>query len=147
MTERSKSFAKQKKRRNRVKEFIIITVILILIFGGALYTNKYLDRTANDLLSELKDLKQNIMKMNEEDSGETIKKETKNLIDKWNQTEDGWAIIILHDELDFIETSLTKMQSSIENDEFKDSLEELDNAIFLVEHIKQKEKFSLKNIF
>ena len=125
-----------------MKEFIIITVILILIFGGALYTNKYLDRTANDLLSELKDLKQNIMKMNEEDSGETIKKETKNLIDKWNQTEDGWAIIILHDELDFIETSLTKMQSSIENDEFKDSLEELDNAIFLVEHIKQRKNLA-----
>ena len=66
---------------------------------------------------------------------------------KWNKIENGWAIIILHDELDMIETSLIKMSANIEYGTISDSIEELENLIFLVEHISDKEEFNIKNIF
>ena len=54
---------------------------------------------------------------------------------------------ILHDELDMIETSLIKMSANIEYGTISDSIEELENLIFLVEHISDKEEFNIKNIF
>ena len=146
--ERSKSFVKQKKRRkNKVKELTIIIIIVILIFGGAFYTEHYLNKTSDEILTKLKNLKQNVIAMNEEDNREKVIEQSGEIMEKWDETEQAWAIIVLHDELDLIETSLTKMNSSIENGELIECLEELENAMFLVDHIKQKEKFSLKNIF
>lgn len=135
------------KRKKEMKEISIIIIILILIFGGSFYTMHYLNKTADELLKLLKELKADVVVMAEEDNRENIIKKSKEIDDKWDETEKSWAIITLHDELDLIETSLTKMSSSIEHGELVESLEELDNVIFLVDHIKQKEKFSLKNIF
>ena len=46
-----------------------------------------------------------------------------------------------------IETSLIKMSANIEYGTISDSIEELENLIFLVEHISDKEEFNIKNIF
>ena len=40
-----------------MKEFVIIIIILTIIFGGALYTQKYLNNTSDTLVSKLEDLK------------------------------------------------------------------------------------------
>ena len=56
-------------------------------------------------------------------------------------------MIVLHSELDLIETSIIKMKTQIEEDNFDIAKEELDTSIFLINHISEKEKFCLKNIF
>ena len=54
-------------------------------------------------------------------------------------------MLVLHSELDSIETSLIKMKVDIEEDKNM-FLEELKTSIFLINHIYEKEKFCLKNI-
>lgn len=128
-----------------MKEVIIILSILIIVFVGAYFTQKYLNNTADLLVSKLEDLK---AKMEE---GKTDEKEMQEKTDEiyyeWEEINEKWSVIVLHDEIDLIETSLIRMKSKIKTGEIKDSMEDLDTSIFLLKHIKEKEKTSLKNIF
>ena len=66
---------------------------------------------------------------------------------EWEKINEKWSVIILHDEIDLIETALIKMKAEIKSGEIEDSMAEIDTSIFLLNHIKEKEKTSLKNIF
>lgn len=127
-----------------MRECIIIVIILIIIIGGAIYIKHYLDNSSSKIVSQLEELKKDI-KLNKD--REAIKQKLNEIYDSWEKTEDKWAIIVFHSELDLIETSLIKMKSQIEDGELLKSLEELETAIFLINHISKTEKFCLKNIF
>lgn len=127
-----------------MKEFTIIFIILIIIIGGAIYSNKYLNNSSQKLVGMLEDLKQKV----EQDSNniEDLKTDVDNVYNEWENTEKKWAFIVLHSELDLIETSFVKMKAQIEEGEVNRSMEEIETSIFLVNHISEKEKFCLKNI-
>ena len=130
-----------------MKDFIIISIILIIIIGGAIYTQRYINKTSQELTKDLEDLKKMMIDIKQnEDSGDIVKK-VNEIYNKWEKTEEGWAIIVLHSELDLIETSFVRMKTAIEEDEINRGLEELETNIFLINHISEKEKFCLKNIF
>lgn len=128
-----------------MKETIIIIIILIIIFGGAFYIQNFLNNTSDTLVSKLEDLKTNMEK------GKITEEEMKNKSDEiygeWEDINEKWSVIVLHDEIDLIETSLIRMKSKIKTGYINESMEDLDTSIFLLKHIKEKEKTSLKNIF
>lgn len=127
-----------------MKELIIIFIILIIIIGGALYTNNYIDESSEQLVSKLKNLKKNVQQ-NEEINN--LKKKVEKIYNEWESTEEKWALIVSHFELDMIETGFVRLKAQIEEEELERSVEEIDATIFLVNHISEKEKFCLKNIF
>lgn len=128
-----------------MRDSIIIVIILIIIFGGAFYVQNFLNTTSDLLVGELEDLKTNIEKNNT--TSEEMKRKSEEIYGKWEDTNEKWSVIVLHDEIDLIETSLIRMKSKIETDKIEESMEDLDTSIFLLKHIKEKEKTSLKNIF
>ena len=130
-----------------MREFTIIFIILIIIIGGALYIDKYLENSSKELSGMLEDLKEKVNLVEEEGDVEEIKKEAEKAYNRWEETEEKWAFIVLHSELDLIETSFIRMKAQIEEGEISRSIEEIDASIFLVNHISEKEKFCLKNIF
>lgn len=127
-----------------MKEFTIIIIILIIIISGALYTNKYIKDSSQQLVNKLEKLKESVR---ENKDIETLKKDVEKIYGDWEKTEEKWAIIVLHSELDLIETSFVRMKAQIEEEELERSIEEIDATIFLVDHISEKERFCLKNIF
>ena len=70
-----------------------------------------------------------------------------NIYAKWEDLEKGWSIIVVHNELDLIQLSLTGMKSYISEGKYSESIEELEKSTFLLEHIQDKEKLDLKNVF
>ena len=128
-----------------MRETIIILSILIIIFVGACITQKFLNNTADLLVSKLEDLKSGIEedKINEKEMVE----KTDEIYSEWEEINERWSVIVLHDEIDLIETSLIRMKSKIKTGEVQESMEDLDTSIFLRKHIKEKEKTNLKNIF
>ena len=128
-----------------MKEFIIIFIILIIIIGGAIYTNNYLNNSSQKMVNMLEGLKQKVE--HEENNIEELKTEVENVYNEWENMEKKWAFIVLHSELDLIETSFIKMKAQIKGGELSRSIEEIETSIFLVNHISEKEKFYLKNIF
>ena len=128
-----------------MREITIIIIILIIIFGGALYTQKYLNDTVNVLVGKLEDLKTAI---EENKTGEEeLEQKSDDIYGEWEKINEKWSVIVLHDEIDLIETSLIRMKSKIKTGSLDESMEDLDTSIFLLKHIKEKEKTSLKNIF
>ncbi|MGN1271243.1 MAG: DUF4363 family protein [Clostridia bacterium] len=128
-----------------MKEVVIVISILIIIFTGSIVTQRYLNKTSDLLVDELEEIKKNIE--NNDFNEKELAKKTEEMYEKWEKTNAKWSIIILHDEIDLIETSLIKMKAFIKTGEIEECMAELDTSIFLLNHIKEKEKTSLKNIF
>ena len=124
--------------------FIIVTIPLIIILG-TLYINTYLKNTTQKLVSSLEELKENIEK--NKDSQEEIENKMEQIYNDWSKINSTWSNIILHEEIDAIETALIKTKSKIKIGKLDESLEDIETTIFLINHIKEKEKTNLKNIF
>ena len=130
-----------------MKETIISIFILIIIFGGAIYTKNFLEKTSQEIISKLDELKEEIVIAKENEERQKVKELSNEIYDKWEEMDKTWSTLVFHEELDTIQISLTKMKAQIEEGELEESLEELETTKFLINHIKEKEKFNLKNVF
>ena len=129
-----------------MKETTIIVISLLLVIMGSNISQAYLAQTGDELIKDIEELKVEIEKA--QNTNENSSKELADTIyEKWQKIEKGWSIIIIHDELDKIELSLIAMKTCIEEQEYSKSIEEVEKASFLLEHIQDKEKIDFKNIF
>ena len=130
-----------------MRDIFIIIFIIIAIFGGGIYTESYLNKTADEISRKLENLKKQTIIAKETQNREQIKKEMKEIEKKWDETSEVWSIIVVHQEIDNIENALVKSKSNIENGELEDALQEIETASFFINHVKEREKVCLKNIF
>ena len=130
-----------------MRDWFIITAIFIIIEGGDIMMQTHLNKTADELINNLQDLKQKTILAKETENRENIKKQINEIDEKWEEINKTWAEIVVHQELDNIHQSLTKAKSNIEEGGLEDAIQEIETALFFVEHVKQREKISLKNIF
>lgn len=129
-----------------MREVLIIIISLILVCTGAYISQSYLMKTSDELSTNIDNLKEEIEKAQNSENNSSIEL-SNNIYSRWKEIERKWSIIIVHDELDLIELSLIEMKTCIEESEYSRSIEELEKSIYLLEHIKDKEKLALKNIF
>lgn len=73
--------------------------------------------------------------------------ETKRLSDEWNSSEIFMVSFLPHSELDDIEIGIRNIENYHEQGLTDEYLEELNNVINRLEHIKESEKPTIKNIF
>lgn len=130
-----------------VKEILIILIIMIAIIGLNYYTQHYLEETSNHLAEKLIELKSEIEIAQQTSQTDKAKQLAEEIKDNWDEQEKGWSLLIKHEELDLIQLSILKVKAGIENNTLVESLLEIDQSIFLVGHIKEKDSFQLKNIF
>jgi len=130
------------------KEIIIIISILLIILTLNYITQNYTKFCVSEISSDLNGLRG---KIKEKIDIEEVPKQLNDSIDdihnKWDEMYKRLAFYIEHDELEKVETCLTNIRSNIETEELEHSIENLDNCIFILEHIRDKEKLSLANIF
>lgn len=129
------------------KETIIIFVSLILIVGLNFYIQIYLEKTSTDLIEKLHELRGQIYRQEENLNNNELKTKANEIYEKWEKTNKLWSTFVLHEELDKIELSLIGMKAGIESDGLINAIQELDQSIFLIGHIKEKEALSWRNIF
>lgn len=127
------------------KELIICIIILIVIIFGNVITQKNTNKAVEMMTIELNSLRQ-ILLQNDVNKNEAIKK-VKKIQNKWQNEYEKMAYYIEHNELEKVETEITKIKSDIEIEEFKIGIENLDGCNFLLEHIKDKTAFKIVNIF
>ena len=125
------------------KEIIIIFVVVILVIGLDVISNNYTKTAIEKLSYELDNLKIEILKENRDKSLEQMDKVQK----VWRKKYKVMAYYIEHDELEKVETELTRLSANIEVEEYKHCIEEIETSIFILEHIKQKEKLDIISIF
>lgn len=126
-----------------VKEIIIIILVITLIISLDIITNRYTTYAADELSNKLYTLRENIISKDKEN----IDKQVKEIDAIWDEYNKKLSYYMEHDELEKVGNSLTALQAHIEVEEYNDAIENLDESIFILQHIQEKERFSIRSIF
>ena len=126
-----------------LKEAIICIVIVLGILGLEFYTQNFTSKTVSEITERFNSLKENISKRDMEQMNNNID----DIWAKWEEEQKKLAFYIEHDELEKVHTSIVKMKSYVENENFSEAMAELEEGKFVIEHIQEKNSFNLQNIF
>lgn len=127
------------------KEIIICVVVLVLIIVGNIITQNNTNKVVEEISKNLFELKQEIEK--EEVNKEGTKQKMEKVGKVWNEKYETMAYYIEHDELEKVETELTKLKADIDVQEYGTAVENLETCAFILEHIKDKNALKIVNLF
>lgn len=127
------------------KELVICIIIVVLIFVGNAITEGYLNESVIVTTESLNELKEELVK--DDVNLELSKEKIEATYDNWKKRYKKLAYYVEHNELEKVDTQLTGVKAYIEVEEFSQTIPELDKAIFILEHIKNKTIVNFKNIF
>lgn len=128
-----------------IRDFSIIGTIIVLVIFGHIYIQNSLNKSCQEIIGELESLKSNINSENE--NKEYSKNKVNKMYEIWRQKADNWAIILDHQEVDAIEKSIINVKTCIEADERDSITSKIDETIFMLGLIEEKEKLNWKNMF
>lgn len=129
------------------KELIISITIVVLIFVGNCITKNYTDKSVEETSNSLAELRDEIIKNENEVNFQLAKTKIDDIYEKWNNKHEKLAYYIEHDELEKVKTELTGLRGYIEKKEYTEAIPELDKSVYILEHIKEKTSINFKNIF
>ena len=124
------------------KEVMISIIIIVLIFSLDIITQTYTMASVAETSSELNNLKGKI-----ENQNNNLDIDIDKISNDWEKRRQKLSYFIEHDELEKVETNLTNIKSYIESAELNMAISSIDEAKFILEHIKEKNAFNLENIF
>lgn len=129
------------------KEIIIcITIVTTIIIGNNI-TQKYTTQAVEEMTNLLNGIRTEIFESKENIDINNIENEIDDINSEWERRHEKLAYYIEHDELEKVETNLTGLKGEIEAGEYGDAISQIDQSIFLFEHIEDKYAFNLQNIF
>ncbi len=126
-----------------MKKLIISIVVLIVFIILSIFVQNKIQQTANDIVSDIKELYKNI----ENENWEVSDLQLKELEQKWEELGDKWGVIVEHEEIDNITVALLKSKTFSLNREKEEALAELREFEFMIDHIPKINKLELKNVF
>lgn len=132
------------------KELIICIFTIIIIIIANVITQNYTKKSVAKMEERL-DLVSKIV-LDEVNNNETvnennIKKEIDSLENTWNELQEKLAYYIEHDELEKVETQIYAIKGFYEIEKYDEILPEVEKCSFILKHIAEKTKLSVKNIF
>ena len=140
------------------KELVICIFIIALIIITNIITQNNTKHSVSKMSERLDVVSQIVIDelnmQNEDDKIEAEKLEKNNIkreIDKlektWNELQEKLAYYIEHDELEKVETQIYAIKGFYEIEKYDEILPEAEKCSFILKHIEEKTKLSVKNIF
>ena len=126
-------------------EMAVCIVILISIFTFDFKTQEYTEKTIEDTTSKLETLREELTK--EDKDNEKLLKDMEKIYNEWLGYHEKLAYFIEHDELEKAETDMVALKGSVNVKEYEMAVSELDKSVYVLQHIEDKYKFELVNIF
>lgn len=127
------------------KEEIITLAIIILIIIGDIFTQNYTKKAMDDTSHELSDIKEKAI--SQQYTSQELADESKEIYSRWQIREKILAYYIEHAELEKVNTQILRMKAFFEGNVQDQCVAEIENGIYVLDHIKIKQAFSLKNVF
>lgn len=125
------------------KETTIVVVILLAIIILNIITQKYTNNHMSELTNKLELVKTEVSKQNKDNA---IKK-TEEAFEYWNKIKEKFVIYLEHAELEKVEMYMEEVRSNIEVEEWNSAVASIDTSVFMLEQMKERYEFSIKNIF
>ena len=130
------------------KELIICLLIIALIIITNVVTQNYTKECVALMNQKLDTLKEESLNENiNDDNKKNISDTITDIENNWNNFQEKLAYYIEHDELEKVETQIWAMKGFCEIGKYDEVVPELDKCVFILEHIQDKTKLNVKNIF
>ena len=127
------------------KELIISIVVIACIVVGNIITQNNTIEAVAQVSGQLTLLRQEMER--EDVSQEKAKKQMGKIEEIWAEKYRLMAFYTEHNELEKVQTELTKLKADIHMEEYAQGVENLESCIFILEHIKDKSALKIVNIF
>ena len=125
------------------KEIIIVFIIIIMIFATDILTQNFTKKSISLINEKLDNIKTTIINNETND----LNSEIKNLDENWTDINNKMSFYIEHDELEKVNTSLVKIKTYIEFEEYSEAVPELEECKYILDHIKEKQRLKIINLF
>lgn len=129
------------------KELIICIIIVFLIIIGNIITQNYTKECVAQMNEKLDILKEASLNAELETENSEVSKQVREIENKWNEYQEKLAYYIEHDELEKVESQIYTMKGFNEIEKYDEIIPELEKCVFILEHIQDKTKINIKNIF
>ncbi len=143
------------------KEFIIVIVIIIAIFVLDFITHNYTENSfkeIKEMLYEIKTIAEELQSskeikeeeqntINDEELKHKLNKKIDEIKEEWENVNRKSAYYIEHDELEKVSSLVVKFSSYFKLEEYSEAIPELENCIYILEHIEDKQAMKFINLF
>ena len=118
---------------------------IALVIVGNIITQNNTNKSVEAINDELKIFREEILKQTI--SKAEIEEHIEKINNTWEEKFEKLAYYIEHDELEKASSELTKLKADVETENYDFAIENLDNCVFILEHIKDKSALKIVNIF
>lgn len=124
------------------KPLIIIAVVLLIIITMNFLAYRYIHYTSKDMIDNIVEIYNQVRAKDWESANSNVEKIENN----WENLKKNWAILIDHQEMDNIDSCLSKMKEFVKGKKEIEALAETASLKLLFEHIPEKEELNIRNI-
>lgn len=124
------------------KQIIIITLIILCVITLDVITNKITEIAICNISQKMEDLEKNI-----DNDSEKLNEEVEHLEKEWKKKEKQLSYYLEHDEIEKVSLNICLLKKEIEIKELEDAKETIAELKYLLNHIKEKPKLRINNIF
>ena len=137
---------KQKKGKTKMyKEIIVCILVVILIISMDLLSNNYTKKVFFSINESLGNLRNEMLK--EDKDVNEINDEIKKVEQEWNKKLNILSCYIEHNELEKVARQLTLIKGNIDVEEYNQAVPQLDDCVYVINHIEDKESLLIRNLF
>lgn len=125
------------------KEIIICIAVVFFIVVLNIITQNHTNKSMDEIQLKLSQIREELISNNTKD----LREQSIELKNIWKEKSEILTYYIEHDEIEKVEHYIWEINSNVETNEYDMAIQSLDTCDFIISHIKDKYKFSLKNIF
>ncbi len=127
------------------KEIIVCILVVILIISMDLLSNNYTKKVFFSINDSLGNLRNEMLK--EDKDVNKINDEITKVEQAWNPKLNLLSCYIEHNELEKVARQLTLIKGNIDVEEYNQAVPQLDDCVYVINHIKDKESLLIRNLF
>lgn len=127
------------------KELIITVIIVIVIFVASFITQNFTEKSISEMNGNLENLKHDVM--NESKNSDELNDEIDEIYNIWEEKFKVLTFYIEHNDLEKVNTELKLIKGFIEAKEEEQGVPEIENCLYILKHLEDKQMITLKNIF
>ncbi len=127
------------------KEIIVCILVVILIISMDLLSNNYTKKVFFSINDSLGNLRNEMLK--EDKDVNKINDEITKVEQEWNSKLNLLSCYIEHNELEKVARQLTLIKGNIDVEEYNQAVPQLDDCVYVINHIKDKESLLIRNLF
>lgn len=127
------------------KEIVVCFLVVIFIISIDLISNNYTKKTFSNINEKLNNLRNEMIKENKDEN--KIADNLKKVEQEWNKNLNLLSCYIEHNELEKVIRQLTLIKGNIDVEEYSQAVPQLDECVFLINHIKDKESLLIRHLF